>query len=452
MSGELRREWWQPAVAADRHVVAAGTPALGQASSVSFWALIAFTIVLVLAPQDHLSFLKPLHLAMLSALAAGGSYVIDRYRGHCLRAPPSPEFLWLGAIVLWAIATLPFSLWPGGSYQTLTGLFLKAVVIFWLLARVVDSPARLKTVAWLLSLAAVPLSLSAVKAFVASGGAQNPDLSLGLSRINGYEGGLTSNPNDLALMINLILPLTLGLVFCTRRWGLRFLLCGGAVLDAIAILATYSRGGFLMLATIVCSYLVVLCRRGRYFAVIAFLALGAATVPMLPSGYMQRLSTIVSIQNDQTNSAQDRWRDMKAAARYAFRHPVIGAGIGMSQLELNQVRGPEWVEVHNVYLKYAMELGWVGLALYLLLFGAALRSTRRACLAAARAGERELFFLAQAIGVSLVGFTVAAMFYPDAYEFYFFYFAGLAVAARMIGLRAEAAIGANSRAREIAIR
>ncbi len=124
---------------------------------------------------------------------------------------------------------------------------------------------------------------------------------------------------------------------------------------------------------------------------------------------------------------------MKAAAAYSLRHPIIGAGIGMSVLELNKIRGPAWVRVHNVYLQYSMDLGWPGLILFLLLLYGALKACRRACLIAAReVGQGDLYFMAEAIGVSLVGFAVAAMFYPNGYSFDFFYFAGLAVAAKIM--------------------
>jgi hypothetical protein len=46
--------------------------------------------------------------------------------------------------------------------------------------------------------------------------------------------------------------------------------------------------------------------------------------------------------------------------------------------------------------------------------------------------HHELHCLAQGLGVSLLGFIVAAFFYPDAYQFYFYYIAGLAVAAAYI--------------------
>jgi len=43
---------------------------------------------------------------------------------------------------------------------------------------------------------------------------------------------------------------------------------------------------------------------------------------------------------------------------------------------------------------------------------------------------RDLFLLAEGIQVSLAVFAVAALFHPVAYHFYFYYMAGLALAAR----------------------
>jgi O-antigen ligase len=110
-------------------------------------------------------------------------------------------------------------------------------------------------------------------------------------------------------------------------------------------------------------------------------------------------------------------------------------------LALNAERGPRWVNVHNVYLQHAVDLGLPGLALFLLLLGACLGSASRAEAAArARPGLAPVFHLAAGIRVSLIGFAVAALFHPSAYHFYFYYVAGLAVAARAIMESQRAAV------------
>ncbi len=187
-------EWWQPAgksrPAGGHDIAVPDQPS----SKLPFWALVAFTLILILAPQDHIPALKPLHLALVTAVMAGAMYLYDRFQYGVRSTTRTPEFTWALALALWAIVTVPFSLWPGGSVNEITNVFLKSLIIFWLLGHVINTPARLKIIAWTLSLSSVFLSLSAVKSFF-SGGFQNEELSHGLDRITGYQGALTSNPN-----------------------------------------------------------------------------------------------------------------------------------------------------------------------------------------------------------------------------------------------------------------
>jgi O-antigen ligase len=90
--------------------------------------------------------------------------------------------------------------------------------------------------------------------------------------------------------------------------------------------------------------------------------------------------------------------------------------------------------VHNTYLEYAVDLGLPGLTLFVLLLRGCWKSAR----ATRRSAAPELGQLAEGIEISLVGFAVAAFFHPAAYEFYFFYIAGLAVAARTVAVREAA--------------
>jgi hypothetical protein len=52
-----------------------------------------------------------------------------------------------------------------------------------------------------------------------------------------------------------------------------------------------------------------------------------------------------------------------------------------------------------------------------------------------------VLYLSEAIRVSLLAFAVAAMFYPVAYEFFFYYIAGLAIALCQVIDREEARFG-----------
>jgi len=180
------------------------------------------------------------------------------------------------------------------------------------------------------------------------------------------------------------------------------------------------------------------------------LAMAAVTaallcVPLLPSAYLDRLSTITNIQADETGSAQARLNDSLVAVEFVIDHPLMGAGIGMNILALNEARGATWTEVHNVYLEYASDLGLPGLILFLLLLRIVVKGVGVACRAPSTDADGfALHHLAEGLGVSLLGFIVAAFFYPDAYQFYFYYIAGLAVAARSIAVARMARVPAQT--------
>jgi probable O-glycosylation ligase (exosortase A-associated) len=429
----MSRAWWRPVAAtAGAGPLPVPVPADGgrgfPESPVPFVALVAFLAISLTAPQVFVPALASLRIAMLSAVTAIAVLVANRLvRGRPL-APWTRETRVALGLAAWAIATAPFSYWPGGSLALLTGAYLKTLVVFWLLATLVDTRPRFRVVAWTLTLAAIPLGVTGVQHYLAGDflleGAQS-----GVRRVVGYDAPLTENPNDLALMLNLILPLTLALLLAARRWAVRGLLVAILLVDVAAIVLTFSRAGFLTLATTVALYGARLVRRSGPVWLAVALVLAVAAVPFLPSGYVDRLSTITSVSSDPTGSSQARWRDTLAAASFVLDHPFLGAGIGMNILALNEQRGAAWRAVHNVYLELAVDLGLPGLVLFLVLLVGTIRIVERVRRRArGRPADRDVFHLAEALQTSLVAYAVAAMFHPAAYNFYFYYLAGLAVA------------------------
>ncbi len=124
---------------------------------------------------------------------------------------------------------------------------------------------------------------------------------------------------------------------------------------------------------------------------------------------------------------------MGAAIQVAVEHPVFGSGLGMNLFILNEIRGSTWVQVHNVYLTYAADLGFPGLLLFVALFASVMRAVWKVRRGAVKARQYELGLLASGILVSLAGFMVAGVFYPVAYHAHFFLIAGLAAAAWRAG-------------------
>jgi len=430
-------EWWRPALLSGRaETLVFADPQLEQRpdGGLAFRALMVFTFILLIAPQSFLPVLGTLRIALVAAVVG----ILAHLAGCLNRGRPLTvrrrEMALAAGLAAWAVVTLPLSYWPGGSAALLLDLFFKTVAIFWLLGNAVDTLPRLTRMAWGLSLMSVPLALTGIKNFLS--GAFIP-VGHSVRRITGYDAGLTANPNDLALMLNIILPLTLALVAANRTGLARGLLLSIALLQVACVVVTFSRAGFLTLASVFAIYLWRLVRRGRVLVAAAAVVCALCGLAVVPGGYLERLATIASVDADPTGSSQARWNDTVAAARFVLANPLVGAGAGMNTLALNEIRGPAWMRVHNVYLEYAADLGLPGLALFLLLMFSCLRRARRVRLQAAGVTDlRELSLLAEGIEVALLAFAVAGFFYPVAYNFYFYYPAGLAVAADVLYERA----------------
>src|SRR5207244_12047748 len=115
--------------------------------------------------------------------------------------------------------------------------------VFYMLGTVITSTKQLRILAWALVLCSIPLAATGLKNYLM--GEVLSTRVPGLVRIYGYVGGsgLVANPNDLALMLNLIIPITGALVLMTR--GARRALAAFALLLSIAaIVVTFSRARF----------------------------------------------------------------------------------------------------------------------------------------------------------------------------------------------------------------
>jgi O-antigen ligase len=311
----------------------------------------------------------------------------------------------------------------------LTDQFAKAVMFFWLIAALVNTRQRLRAFTWALVICSIPLAVTALAHF--QSGVYVTTSANPVQRIAGLSG-LTGNPNDLALTLNLFVPIAGALLFTTRTLTGRLLAGGALLLSVPAVIATFSRAGFLTLCAIAIVGFLFMIKRRALGPAAAVLALTLLVVPFLPSGYIERLQTITDIEADRTGSAQGRWTDYHLAVQVVSRTPVVGVGLGQNILALDELRArASWRSVHNAFLEYAVDLGVPGLLLFCGLVIASFRSARTVEHRASRdPALADLGILAAGVQTALVAFFVGAFFHPIAYQFYFFCVAGMAVALR----------------------
>jgi len=427
MAYEYQLEWWRPQTTEAGPAPIGDGRAMPQQGSLPFWCAIVFTGVLIFSPQNYLTQLAPLRLALFLMVVGFLSYASDRWRRRLPLFHWHREYLLIVALAGVAAVTVPVAIWPGGSFSALLQ-YLKTAAVVLLLSNVISTSDRLQRTAWILTAMAMCLGLFAMYNFATGAFV---DQGMNNDRLIGNEGSLTKNPNDLALMINLLLPLTIALLLISTPPWQRCLLQVAIGMEALTVVLTHSRAGTLTLCVIFVAYLWKLRRtRGRSW-IYTLLLVGVFALPFLPSSYLSRMSTIANVQADPTGSAQERLSDIMIATKTILAHPVVGAGIGMNMLAMREARGG-WLNVHNVYLEHAIDLGLPGLALFLALLASCIKATGSIQKSDV---PREMFFLAQGLQVSLIAYATAAMFHPVSYHFYFYYVVGLVLAAKMIAQR-----------------
>ena len=408
----------------------------------AYRGLLAFTFVLFIRPQDSLPFLDPLHLGDLTATFAVLALAAARLSRGAPVTRLTPELMAVLGLGLVMLATAPFSVWPGGAVEVFSDLYVKVIIIFALMVNTLTTQARLRA---FINVVVLGTSYIGVRAVV--------DYARGVNlvedgRVTGAVGGLFGNPNDMALNMVAFLPLGIVIGLGRGRPALRLLALIGVPAITGAIIFSKSRGGTVGLLAMMLVLLYQM-RRLRPGVAVLVVAASLATLPLLPSSFTSRMSSILNAEEDPTGSREARKQLLREGYQAFLDHPVFGLGAGQFQNYQPENREEAWRETHNAVLQVAAELGIVGLIVFMLLvgygFAAVFRtgSTLRRIRRARRArepdpvfGRREpLELYASAMMASLTGWFVAALFASVAYYWTFYIVLGLAVALRDVTMR-----------------
>ena len=231
-------------------------------------------------------------------------------------------------------------------------------------------------------------------------------------------GSSISNPNELASILVAALALSLGLTVGLKRLPLaRLAAAGAAALCAAAIFLTGSRGGLVGLSVALAAFLVVGARwRGRFLVVALVLVVaGAGYYKYVASPAVRAHVSTVGSGTGRTDLWQVGWRMVE-------QNPIQGVGAGNFPVSsvhyLLQpgalAEGSYFIGTpkvaHNSYLEVWVELGLVGLTLFVFILGFCLYSALRAIGAFARQGDVQMEMIARALFVAIAGVMATDFF------------------------------------------
>jgi probable O-glycosylation ligase (exosortase A-associated) len=233
--------------------------------------------------------------------------------------------------------------------------------------------------------------------------------------------------NEIALALNMTLPL----LFLAAKEAKQKVLKTGFytmfVCSIFSIISSFSRGGFLTLATVL-GLMFLTGRRKWLFIPLAALAIGIAA-QHVPERWYQRMESIKTY--DQDLSVQGRFIAWQFAIDKAVEHPLTGGGFETFQ--------NAWVDAHSAYFEILGEHGFLALGLWLsLLFGTILALQRLRKETAWRPELEWVGDYGRAIQISLLGYAVGGAFLGVAYWDYFYHLIAVCVILKILVYRALA--------------
>jgi len=420
---------------ADTHEAAFGAPAAAAPSAyergrhrIAFAGLFLFTLLLYARPNEALgNKLGDFPIVKIVAIASLLAYAVGKLAAAEKLTVMPIELKMILLITLLGFALIPFANSTKDSIDLLTDLFLKVVAIFILMINLLDTRKRLLSIVRLVVIAGTTMAVLAISNYLA-GKFTVLDKHVAV-RIEGVVGGVFGNPNDLATSLVLLVPLAV-MLGMRKRGAVRLTYLGFAVILGVAVIFTFSRGGFLGLVACGSVLLWRLARQHAVATVLSTVLLIGVFLATMPVGYSARLTSMFDSSSDPTGSIDARRDLLNRALDLAIRHPIIGLGMGNFHYFSIQEQ-----KAHNSYLEIAAELGVTGLIAYLIMLFAPFRSLRRIERATAQSNDplgREKFYLTVGIQASLAGYLVCSLFGSIQYLWFVYYPLAYAVSLRRI--------------------
>lgn len=324
----------------------------------------------------------------------------------------SSLFFWVGLFGFWALlSTLFTSTSDSAKVMGYYVDFVKVLMLFFFIVLIVQKRLHIDTLVW-----AVVLSVSSYAAmeavkFVLSGGGH---------RIVG-RAGVIADRNDLAVAINMCIPLVVYLYQTSRLKLVRLGLLGLILLNIAAIVGTYSRGGFIGLVML--GFFFWLRSNRKLVIMLLFLMALPVGYSFAPSEWKERQTTVSSAATEDGSFIGRLWA-WKISTLIAIDHPVVGGGFrAVTDPLLWNMHAPYTPyfsplytppvptdlvpkAAHNIYFQVLGDHGFFGLCIFLIILLQTIRLNGRNAKFAKQHNIDWMQKLSHSLFLSVVGYCV----------------------------------------------
>ncbi|MEP4889841.1 MAG: putative O-glycosylation ligase, exosortase A system-associated [Aliiglaciecola sp.] len=289
--------------------------------------------------------------------------------------------------------------------------FIKVILLFLFITLTIYKRLHFNTMVWAIVLAISSFAAMEAVKFMLSGGSH---------RIVG-KAGIIRDRNDLAVAINMCIPLVIYLISVTENFlikrGLKIIL----VLNILAIIGTYSRGGFIGLVILGAAFWWTSKRKVLYGVVAAII------IPLFfafaPGEWKERQNTVSTAASEDGSFIGRLWA-WKISTLIALDYPMTGGGFhAVKNQPLWRYYAPMTPHfgpietppipptlgakaAHNIYMQVLGDHGFGGLFIFMMILLGTLRLNFKNKKWAEQNEQVWLVNLSKALTLTLVGYCI----------------------------------------------
>lgn len=339
--------------------------------------------------------------AQVTALALIGSMLFSKE----VRKPPinAVIIIWLIFIVFMGITTA-FAFFPDEALTQYIRIFKIQLVVF-LTMMLINDMDKLKQLVWVI--------VASIGYFSIKGGLFTV-LTGGSYKVWGPDNSFIEDNNHLAIAVLMVIPLMVFLYQTANKKWIRYGLLASSVLSTFTIIGSNSRGALIAITAVGLSYWTK--SQHKVLTGGAMVILAAGLLAFAPESWYQRMNTMKTYEEDESSMGRlNAWE-------YAFNaanHNLLGVGLDSWSPLTFALYAPNPNDVHaahSIYFSVLADHGWLGLIMFLLIFGLSWRKLKRLIKNTAKKAELlEMQLLSKMLQVSFIAYLVGGAFLSLSY-------------------------------------
>lgn len=248
----------------------------------------------------------------------------------------------------------------------------------------------------------------------------------------GPGGSFFSSNNDLALALNMALPMFFYLAKDEENRKLKTVFWFTFVMSMVSVIFTFSRGGFLTLAGV--GTLLLLKSKHKILAAMVVSVALIIGMTYIPEKWFKRMETIKTYEEDR--SAMGRINAWYTALNIAKDRPLTGGGFETFSWQVfdRYAPNPDDVhDVHSIYFEVLGEHGFVAFGLFIALIFFSLSTTRKLKIFAGK--NKDLKWVenySDMLQISLIAYMVGGTFLGRAYFDLFYHIVAMGIIMKVL--------------------